>query len=109
MVDRIFDCLEGADDTLIVGDVFLFVEWNIEVNLQHQLEVVKQFLFRYTNQQWQRRLTRMRTLLPLTSTSVMASLLESDMIQYFAEMYSSVSGKWSRSRSGSAAKSSLEG
>ena len=39
MVDGIFDGGDGTGDTLVVGDLFVSVEGDVEVNLDHQFLV----------------------------------------------------------------------
>jgi hypothetical protein len=78
ILDSVLDGGEGAGDTLVVGNlgVGLLVEGNVEVDLKSLLSV----LCTYRVEVFGYRHTRMRTRLPLRSTSVMESLLERDMI-----------------------------
>lgn len=90
MVDSVFDGRNRSNDTLVICDFLLRVKRNIEVNLW---EVISCFL--YTLAPYVKlvlRLTRMRTRLSLRSTSVMASLLERDMVYVKSPSYSSFRG-----------------
>jgi hypothetical protein len=80
ILDSVLDGGEGAGDTLVVGDlgVGLLVEGNVEVDLKSLLSVLCTYMYRV--EVFGYRHTRMRTRLPLRSTSVMESLLERDMI-----------------------------
>jgi len=78
ILDRIFDRGQGADDALVVGDlgVGLLVEGNVEVDLVvHQYPGHESLKGRCGLAH-----TRINTLLPLRSTSVIGSLLERDIV-----------------------------
>lgn len=115
IVEGVLDGRDGADDALGVGDVFVLVERDVEVDLkglareekgsdhnrlENEATGCRTNLFKRQSQErvsssdivlsspliipsssWRGpELTRMRTRLPLTSTSVMESLLDSDMV-----------------------------
>lgn len=76
MVDRVLDGWESTDNTLVVGNFLLRIKRDVEVNLCCGVN-------NYSSSTKIGRsvgLTLMRTRLPLSSTSVMASLLERDMV-----------------------------
>lgn len=75
VVDSILDGGQSTDDTLGVGDLQVLVEGDIEVDLLNgmPLEVG-------ARDEWSNQYTRIRTRLSLRSTSVMLSLLESDIL-----------------------------
>jgi hypothetical protein len=79
VVEGILDGGDGADDALVVGDVLVLVEGDVEVDLRPLAVVCTMAGSLDGGVGGQRQLTRIRTLLPLTSTSVMDSLLERDM------------------------------
>ena len=75
MIDRVLDGRDSAENALIVCDFLLRVKWDVEVDLQGHVSFLLQHnLERYSE------LTLIRTRLSLRSTSVMASLLERDML-----------------------------
>ena len=80
MLTGVFDGGNGADDSLIIGNVLLTVKRDIEINLSAirfcQLHLLE---FRGRGRRSEQ-LTLMRTLFPFRSTSVIASLLERDMM-----------------------------
>lgn len=84
MFPRIFDCGESADDTLIICDFQILVERDVEVDL---FDILVSLFSQQPHAQcssieriWDRSLTRMSTRLPLRSTSVIATLEDSDML-----------------------------
>ena len=82
LVNGIFDSGQGSDDPLVVGDVLFGVEGDVKVDLSIHVSIHMQL-------QSRRNHTRMRTRLSLRSTSVMDSLLDRDMADWFcAAMFS---------------------
>lgn len=80
MLAGILDGGKGADDTLVIGDFLVAVQRDIEVHLDiGRLAVGSGHKYKLcsTTGRWLH--TRIRTRLPLRSTSVIASLSESDI------------------------------
>lgn len=82
MLAGVLDGRQGTNDTLIICDLVVRVQGNIEVDLVDYIFSQGSNVSSCT-ERWSRRLTRIRTRLPFSSTSVIASLLESDMVSVF--------------------------
>ena len=77
ILDGVLDGGEGTDDTLVVGDVLVGVEGDVEVDLASIVSIDSSLDVISSGKR-----TRMRTRLSLRSTSVMATLLLRDMMNY---------------------------
>lgn len=78
MVDSVFDCRQGTDNALIVGDMLIRVERDVEVDL---FGFLRSATYTPETPHESYKLTRISTRLPLRSTSWIESLFERDMMQ----------------------------
>ena len=76
MVDRVLDGWKSTDNTLVVGNFLLRIKGDVEVYLCCGVKSILPVQSRQVSVV----LTLMRTRLSLSSTSVMASLLERDIL-----------------------------
>lgn len=78
VVNGIFDCWDGSGDALVVGDLLIRIEGDVEVDLFVGAYVSASSVAAcsYPGDQ----LTLIKTLLSLSSTSVIDSLLERDIV-----------------------------
>ena len=84
MLGGILDGREGADDALVVGYVLVRVERDVEVDLVSNTLSLETYT---AMRRFHSELTRMRTRLPFRSTSVIASLLERDIVIYNEKLW----------------------
>jgi hypothetical protein len=79
VVDGVFDGGDGADDALVVSDFLVGVEGDVEVDLVVMVSIYSRD--DCSDESYLRKLrTLIRTRLSLRSTSVIASLLERDIL-----------------------------
>lgn len=75
MVDSVLDRRDSTDDTLRVGDLLVRIQGNVEIDLVSSISAP-----RVGDKNRMPAHTRMRTRLPLRSTSSMESLFARDML-----------------------------
>ena len=73
MFDGISNSGKGTNDALVICDLFIGVKRNVEVDLKDMVSCVQHISMRWLH-------TRISTRLSFKSTSVIASLLERDMM-----------------------------
>jgi len=93
ILDGVLDGGEGTDDTLVVGDFLVGVEGDVEVDLASIVSNDPSLRILSGEKH-----TRMRTRLSLRSTSVMATLLLRDMMNYSLVISTSQGGMESNVR-----------